>query len=385
MFAERHAPHSGSRAILVVDDLETNRRLLERLLRAQGYRVILAEDGQGGLDAVHQESPDLVLSDIRMPRLDGFGLCRAIKTSPATRLIPVVLMTGATEVDDRMSAILAGADDFLTKPIDQLELEARVRSLTQLKRFTDELDSAEAVLRSLALMIEARDKYTEGHCQRLARYAVQLGAHLGLSDEDLAALNRGGYFHDIGKIGIPDAILLKPGPLTDDERALMQAHSAIGDRLCGDLRSLQRVRAIIRHHHERLDGSGYPDGLRGDEIPLLAQIIGIVDVYDALTSVRPYQEANSREHAFAELRREVALGWRRADLVEAFIETQQPAAAADPTRLPHREPDLAADRRAAGRRLDHQHVRAGTETVERHRNEHVGGVQTRRRGLRQPA
>jgi putative two-component system response regulator len=281
------------------------------------------------LQEVERAAPDVILSDIRMPRLDGFAFCRAVKTNPATRLIPVVLMTGTTEIDDRLSAIEAGADDFLTKPVDQLELEARVRSLMQLKRFTDDLDSAEDVLRSLALMIEARDKGTEGHCERLARYAVRLGERLGLPDDDLAALNRGGYFHDIGKIGIPDAILLKRGPLTPAERVEMQAHPEIGDRLCGNLRSLHKVRAIVRHHHERLDGSGYPDGLRGDEIPLLAQVIGIVDVYDALTTERPYQRALTPEEAFAELRDEVARGWRRADLVEAFIETvHAPAAGA---------------------------------------------------------
>jgi putative two-component system response regulator len=323
MFPDQPARLATRRTVLVVDDLETNRHLLERLLTAQGYHVVTATDGDEGLAVVQRESPDVVLSDIRMPNRDGFGLCLAIKSDPATRLIPVVLMTGASETDDRISAIEAGADDFLTKPIDQPELEARVRSLMQLKRFTDDLDSAEAVLRSLALTIEARDPYTEGHCERLSRYGVELGQRLGLSDDDLAALGRGGYFHDIGKIGVPDAILLKSGPLTPEERKRMQDHAVIGDRLCGNLRSLHRVRQIIRHHHERLDGSGYPDGLRGNEIPLLAQIIGIVDVYDALTTTRPYHEAQPPEAAFAELRAEVERGWRRADLVEAFIETRQ--------------------------------------------------------------
>lgn len=322
MFAERRDSTPHPRTVLVVDDLETNRHLLQRLLAIQGYRVVTAIDGDDGLRMVAAQPPDVILSDIRMPNRDGFSFCRAIKTNPDTRLIPLVLMTGASESDDRLHAIEAGADDFLTKPIDQHELEARVRSLMQLKRFTDELDSAESVLRSLALMIEARDAYTEGHCERLARYAVELGEHLGLPDEDLAALSRGGYFHDLGKIAIPDAILQKPGPLTAEERRLMESHAVIGDRLCGDLRSLQGVRAIVRHHHERLDGSGYPDGLRGDAIPLLAQIIGIVDVYDALTTTRPYHPAQAPEAAFDELRAEVRRGWRSAELVEAFIATR---------------------------------------------------------------
>jgi putative two-component system response regulator len=187
-----------------------------------------------------------------------------------------------------------------------------------MKRITDDLDSAETVLRSLALMIEARDAYTEGHCQRLAVYATNLGRLLQLSEEELQALGRGGFFHDIGKMALPDAILLKPGALTPDEFERVKAHTVIGDRLCGDLRALHRVRAIVRHHHERLDGSGYPDGLAGDAVPLLAQIIGIVDVYDAMTTSRPYRAARSSEEALDELEREVDRGWRRSDLVAAF-------------------------------------------------------------------
>jgi putative two-component system response regulator len=256
-----------------------------------------------------------------MPRRDGFGLCRELKAAPATRLIPVVLMTGASEKDDRIQAIEAGATDVLGKPIDLPELKARVRSLMQLKHFTDELDSAELVLKTLALMIEARDAYTQGHCERLARYATALGERLGLPQDDLVALTKGGYFHDIGKIAIPDSILLKPGRLTPEEFDRMKQHTVIGERLCGGLRTLHDVRPIVRHHHEHLDGSGYPDGLAGDDIPLLAQIISIVDVYDAITTDRPYRAARSQETAFTALRDEVANGWRNRDLVETFIAT----------------------------------------------------------------
>jgi putative two-component system response regulator len=317
-------PHRHGR-ILVVDDLEANLRLLEEVLTAQGYEVLLARDGEEAIDLVMREQPDLVLSDVRMPRCDGFDLCRALKSAPATRLLPIVLMTGTAEARDRITAIEAGATDFVTKPIDQPELRARVRSLMQIKRYTDDLDSAEAVLRSLALMIEARDAYTEGHCQRLARYATELGLLLNLPEDDLATLGRGGFFHDIGKIALPDAILQKPGPLSPDEFELVKQHPLVGDRLCGDLRALARVRPIVRHHHERLDGSGYPDGLAGDDIPLLAQIIGIVDVYDALTTNRPYHTAIPSEQALAELALEVQRGWRRADLVEAFATSRQTA------------------------------------------------------------
>jgi putative two-component system response regulator len=173
-----------------------------------------------------------------------------------------------------------------------------------------------------------RDAYTEGHCQRLARYATEMGSLLGLPDDDLQALARGGYFHDIGKIALPDAILLKPDALTREEFERVKEHPVVGDRLCGDLRALHRVRSIVRHHHERLDGSGYPDGLKGDEIPLLAQIIGIVDVYDAMTTTRPYRAARSSEEALSALAQEVDRGWRRADLVEVFSAARRNAARA---------------------------------------------------------
>jgi putative two-component system response regulator len=231
-----------------------------------------------------------------------------------------VLVTALTNVEDKVRGIDAGADDFLTKPINAAELQARVRSLLRIKRITDELDSAESVITSLAMTIEARDPCTDGHCQRLAHYAVALGQGVGLPAEDLAALRRGGFLHDIGKIGIPDAILLKPGRLTASEYAAIQEHTIIGDRLCGNLRVLNRVRPIVRHHHERLDGCGYPDALRGDDIPLLAQILSVVDVFDALTTSRPYKTAMSAEQAIGELRDEVARGWKRGDLVDAFVD-----------------------------------------------------------------
>jgi putative two-component system response regulator len=255
-----------------------------------------------------------------MPGINGVAACRVLKNDPATRLIPIVLVTALQATEDRIHGIEAGADDFVAKPFNVHELRARIRSLIRLKRYTDELDTAQSVLLSLALTIEARDKCTEGHCQRLARYGVALGRALGLEDDDLSALERGGYLHDIGKVGIPDHVLLKPSRLTHAEYEVMKQHTVIGDRLCGELRSLQRVRPIVRHHHERLDGSGYPDGLRGDAIPLLAQITSVVDVFDALTTERPYKAARSTRAAFEELRREARHGWRNPDLVETFIQ-----------------------------------------------------------------
>jgi len=305
--------------VLVVDDVSANVELLRRLLTREGYTVLTASDGEQALEVVAREHPDLVLMDVMMPKLDGFEVCVRIKHDKATRLVPVVLITALHEREDRIQGINAGADDFLTKPVNPHELSARARSLVRLKRYTDDLDTAESVIMSLALVIEARDAYTDGHCQRLAKYATALGTRLGLTDDDLAALHRGGYLHDVGKIGIPDAVLLKTARLTDAEYRAIQQHPVIGDRLCGELRSLRRVRPIVRHHHERLDGSGYPDGLKGDAIPLLAQIMGIVDVYDAITTERPYKMALTADRAYDELMEEVRSGWRRKDLVAAFI------------------------------------------------------------------
>jgi len=307
-------------SILVVDDLPANLELLSAFLAKDGYLVRAATSGEAALDAVFQDPPDVVLLDVLMPGLTGFEVCRRLKQAPATRLIPVVLITALQDRADRIQGIEAGADDFLSKPVDSQELAARVRSLVRLKRFTDDLDSAEAVILSLALTVEARDRFTDGHCLRLSEYATALGRGLGLPDEEIAALRRGGFLHDLGKIGVPDAILLKPGPLTAPERAAMHHHPAIGERLCGELRVLKRVKPIVRSHHEHLDGSGYPDRLTGDGVPLLAQITGIVDTYDAITTARPYKAAWPSERGFEELREDVRRGWRHHDLVETFID-----------------------------------------------------------------
>ena len=307
-------------SVLIVDDVAGNTRLVESLLAPDGHTVRTAGDGAEALRLVRSEHPDLVLMDVMMPHVDGFEACRAIKQDPSTRLIPVVLITSLNDSASRIRGIDVGADDFVSKPFNAHELRARIRSLLRIKRYTDDLDSAESVIVSLALTIEARDSTTDGHCQRLAQYASALGRTLGRDEDDVSALRRGGYLHDVGKVGIPDAVLLKSGPLTSSEYELMKTHTVIGDRLCGELRSLRKVRPIVRHHHERLDGSGYPDGLRDDAIPLLAQIMGIVDVFDALTTELPYKVALPFARAAEELRREAARGWRRADLVDTFLD-----------------------------------------------------------------
>jgi putative two-component system response regulator len=305
--------------ILVADDTDSIRALYRKLLATDGHEVIDVGDGEAALAAVHKHHPDVVLLDVTMPQLDGLEVCRRLKSDPATRLTPVVLVTGLSDLQDRIKGIEAGADEFLSKPVHPLELRARVTSLSRMKQLLDALDSAEAAFMTLALTIEARDPMTNGHCERLARHAVALGTALGVSETEVQALHRGGYLHDVGKVGIPDAVLLKRGPLTPAEFELMKKHPDIGDSLCAPLQSLRSVRPIIRCHHERLDGSGYPQGLRGDEVPLLAQIVGICDVFDALTSRRPYRPAMSQEDAVRLLLQDAASGKFRRDHVETFL------------------------------------------------------------------
>jgi putative two-component system response regulator len=307
--------------VLAIDDMPQNLRLLRRLLDISEVEVVEAADAVDAVRITVEHAPDVILMDIRMPQRDGFDACRELKTNPATRLTPVVLMTAETDMADRLRAIESGADDFVTKPLNRVELTARLKSLARVKRFTDDLEHAEQIIISLALTIEARDAYTEGHCQRLARYATGIGRAIGLGADDIQALHRGAYLHDLGKIAIPDAILLKAGSLSGEERRVMQSHPVVGERLCQQLRTLAPVRPIIRSHHERLDGSGYPDGLAGDDVPLLAQITGVVDVFDALTTERPYRRALSFEGALATLQEEVTRGLHDAELADVFRRT----------------------------------------------------------------
>jgi len=307
---QRHAER-----ILIVDDLDSNLRLLRNLLTRHHFVVSEAWDGLSALASVDDEPPDLVLLDVAMPGMSGLEVCQLLKHDPSTRLIPVVLLTGLDDQEVKIAGLELGADDFITKPFDTEQLLARVRSLVRLKRYTDDLDSAEAVLISLAQVIEARDECTSGHCQRLADYAMRMGRELSLAPEDIATLRRGGLMHDIGKVAVPDAILLKRGTLTEEERRIMERHTVVGDEICSGMRMLRPVCPIIRHHHERQDGSGYPDKLRGSAVPILAQIVGLVDVYDALATDRPYRTALAPRMAFDVLREETTRGLHDPTLV----------------------------------------------------------------------
>ena len=304
---QSNQPIAGT--ILVADDQPSNRELLEELLTTQGFTVITACDGASVLEVLARVQVDLVLLDVMMPHLNGFEACEKIKNNPETYLIPVVLITALCDKQDRIEGIKVGADDFLTRPVDRTELLARVRSLLTLKHRTDELERAESVLFSLARSIEGKDPYTHGHCERLSDYSASLGEHLGLVEDEITALRRAGIVHDIGKVAVPDAILLKPSRLTEEEWKLIKEHPAVGERICAPLKSFRLVLPIIRHHHEKLDGTGYPDGLRGEAIPITARVLQIVDVYDALTTERPYKKAFTIVDALQTMKEEVAKGW----------------------------------------------------------------------------
>jgi putative two-component system response regulator len=310
----RHTPR-----ILVVDDNEDIMWLMQELLATHGYDVTAVPDAAHAEIEIFRRPPDLILSDVVMPGKSGYEFCRELKANPATRLIPFVLITGLSDRQDRLLGIESGADDFLNKPIFPEELFARVKSLLKLKEFTDELETAESVLCTLALSVESRDPYTEGHCERLAVNASDLGRHLGLDQESVVALRRGGYLHDLGKIAVPDEILKKGTNLTAEEWAVMKLHPATGETICRPLKSLRLVLPIIRNHHEHCDGGGYPDGLRRHEIPLLPRVLQVVDVYDALRTARPYKPALSHDQASLTMRQEARSGFWDEELVGEFL------------------------------------------------------------------
>jgi putative two-component system response regulator len=312
------APSLSPPRVLVVDDHAPSRMTAVALLSVDGYQVEQADCGHSALSRVSYQPPDLIVLDVMMPGLDGYEVCRRLKRNDATRLIPIIFVTALEDREARLKGIEAGGDDFITKPFDALELSARARSLIHQKRLNEDLDHAEKVLFSIARTIESRDPNTGDHCERLVSLAQEFGQFLKLPPQHLRNLSWAGYLHDIGKVGIPDAILLKTGPLSPAERAIMEQHVVIGESICQPLHTMRGVVPIIRHHHERWNGSGYPDGLSGDAIPRLAQIFQVIDIFDALTHARPYKPAFSVEESLAILNQEVQSGWRDPVLVDRF-------------------------------------------------------------------
>ena len=312
-------PRHRAPRILVVDDQPSIAGLMSQLLMMRGYDVVTASNAEQAEAEVRRQAPDLILSDVMMPGKSGYDLCRTLKENAATRLIPFVLITGLSDSSDKVRGIEAGADDFLNKPVLAEELIARVKSLLRLKEFTDELETADSVLCTLGLIVEGRDPYTEGHCERLSVRAADLGRHLGMDEDSIIALKRGGYLHDLGKIAVPDEILKKGSDLTPAEWEVMKLHPITGENICKPLHSLHLVLPIIRHHHEHSDGSGYPDGLTASDIPVLPRVLQVVDVYDALRTARSYKPAQTHEQASQTMREEARRGLWDAELVSEYF------------------------------------------------------------------
>ena len=304
--------------VLVAEDDLANRALLARLLERAGYRTVSVADGREALRAAIDEDPDLVLLDIGLPGLNGLDVCRRLRADPRTVALPIILITGQTAARDVVAGLDAGADDFIRKPYDQAELMARVRSVLRLARVTAEMDGAHGVIAALANAVEAKDATTEQHCQRLAGLAHELGMRAGLDPVQLKGLVFGALLHDIGKIGVSDSILTKAGPLTALEWQSMRQHPLIGERICEPLATAAMFAPIVRHHHERWDGHGYPDGLRGDDIPIGARIVGLVDAYDAIIHGRPYRAARSVDEALDEVHRHAGAQFD-PELVRLFV------------------------------------------------------------------
>jgi putative two-component system response regulator len=311
--AVRRKPH-----VLVVDDVQSNRELLFARLKALDYVVREAKDGVEALEAIEADEPDLILLDVNMPRMDGIAVCQKLKAHPTRRLVPIIMLTASHDPAQRLRGLAAGADDYLSKPFDANELLIRTRVLLKDRALNLKLNATEDVLFALASAVEARDRYTIFHAERVGQYAGEVGKLLGFDGEDGELLHHGGVLHDLGKIVIPDAILLKPGPLSAEEYAEMQRHSAEGERICLSLRSVSFYLPIIRHHHERFDGMGYPDHLANSDIPIGARIVAVADAWDAMTSDRPYRARLDLDEALGEVRSGSGSQWD-AEVVGALL------------------------------------------------------------------
>ena len=285
------------------------------------YQVVKASSGEDALSVVEKIDVDLILLDIMMPVMDGFEVCRRLKGKETTRLIPIVMVTALDDINSKVKAIDAGADDFLIKPPNKIELLARTKSLVKIRKLNRSLTSIENVVFSLANAVEAKDSYTQGHVERVSNMAVNLGKKMGLDRKELDALRLGGALHDIGKISVSSTILNKPGPLDAEEWEVMKKHTDLGYKICMPLKTnLGMALEVIRYHHEKLDGSGYPEGLIGSEIPPVAQVMAVVDIYDALITDRPYRKGMDKKKVISILRDEGAQGKLDQKIIEYLVE-----------------------------------------------------------------
>jgi len=346
MDASDNGRPSKTPIILAVDDEELNLRLIEALLKPQGYQVVLARNGEEALAKVSEARPDLILLDIMMPRMNGFEAAQKLRQDPETRTIPIVMVTALNAVEDRVMALEAGADDFLTKPVDRTELRARVSSLLKVKAYNDHMKNyqkeleAEVAKRTeqlqeayqkittasletihrLSRAAEYKDEDTGAHIQRMSNYSAAIARRLGLNPTTIERILLAAPMHDVGKIGIPDHILLKPGRLDEEEWKIMRRHPRIGASILegSDRGFIKLAEVIALTHHEKWDGTGYPRRLQGEEIPLVGRIVAVADVFDALMSKRPYKEPFPLEKSL-EIIREGRGGHFDPDVVEAFL------------------------------------------------------------------
>lgn len=311
--------------LLIVDEIDLNRRLLRAMMKTAPYHILEAKRPSEAFAILDREKVDLVVVDQVMPEMSGIEFCQLVKHNRRTQLVPVLITTSVQGMENEVAGFESGADEFLVKPLRPALVRTRIRSMLRNKALVDSLEEAEGILFALAQSVEHRDRYTGMHCERLATYGIALAHALGLPRREQQALYRGGYLHDIGKIVIPDSILFKRGLLTEPEWQLMRQHTIRGEEICRPMKTLAPVLPIIRSHHERWDGSGYPDGLRGENIPLLARILQVADIYDALTTARPYKPAFSHQHAIEMMLEEARRGWRDPELVPLFAEVTQQA------------------------------------------------------------
>lgn len=306
-------------SILVVDDMKTNLELLDLVFRAEGFDVVTTQDGHAALRVFREKEFDLAVLDVMMPEMDGFELCKRIKESRGNRFFPVILLTALSDKRSKLAALESGADHFISKPFDKVELIAKMRSLIKLKNLQDELDHSENIILTLAVALESRDPYTKGHSVRVGELSKMFGDYLGLSEREQEYLRKAGYLHDIGKIAISEQVLCKEQDLTDDEMRLIKKHVIVGEDICRPLDSMKSILCAVRHHHERWDGRGFPDGLLGEDIPLMARILSIIDSFDAMVSGRPYRGKRLAREAVEIMQKERELGQWDPKLVGYFV------------------------------------------------------------------
>ena len=321
------------KTVLIVDDEYAGRQTLESVLLGEGYKLEMAEDGYQALEKARELLPDVILLDVMMPGMTGYEVCEHIRNDKELAEIPIIILTALNDHKSMLKALNSGADSFITKPFDRHELRARLHGLMRLNRYQKLIDERAKLKRANAELIAAynatiqgwsqamdlRDRETEGHSQRVSELSLLMGKNLGLSEQELVHIQRGAYLHDMGKLGIPDSILHKPGKLTPEEWDIMRQHPQLAYDMLKNIEYLRPALDIPYCHHEKWDGSGYPRGLKGEDIPLAARIFAVADVWDALTSERPYRPAWTKEKALSYIQ-EQSGKYFDPQIVDLFLE-----------------------------------------------------------------